>query len=228
MTQKKNTTPILVFFGTVKEVMRDCCGRCPPVPEEEQELHASMYVAGNASWITVNPGQQTAARIGSFHPITEGDWTEGAYISKEAEQLFLSINKDDAANVKECLSMGIDVLSRDSLGRSPLHVAVFCNAIEVTKVLLENGSRLSSKTADGRSALHIAAQYGNAKIVQLLIERIKDLKSQTSDEPMKDVEEEGDGENENEEEKGSEEEEEEDVKYSLKAIIEEKKKKKSF
>jgi len=42
-----------LFFGTVKEVMDDCCRRCPPVPPEEQEVHDSMYVAGKARWITV-------------------------------------------------------------------------------------------------------------------------------------------------------------------------------
>jgi hypothetical protein len=74
--KKHHTHPC--FFGTVTEILGDCCGCCPPVPPDEQEAHASMYVEGPARWITVNPGQQSA-RIGSFHPITEGDWTEGAY-----------------------------------------------------------------------------------------------------------------------------------------------------
>jgi len=85
--KKHHTHPC--FFGTVKEVMSDCCGCCPPVPPEELETHASMYVEGIARFITVNPGQQ-GALIGSFHPITEGDWTEGAYITKEAE-MFVAV-----------------------------------------------------------------------------------------------------------------------------------------
>jgi len=39
--KKHHTHPC--FFGTVKEVMDDCCGKCPPVPPEEQEVHDCMY-----------------------------------------------------------------------------------------------------------------------------------------------------------------------------------------
>lgn len=105
--KKHHTHPC--FFGTIKEVLGDCCGCCPPVPPDEQEVHDSIYVAGKAEWIAVNPGQQSTARIGSFHPITEGDWTEGAYITKEAERLFIAINKDDTETVEDCLRGGIEV-----------------------------------------------------------------------------------------------------------------------
>lgn len=35
------------------------------------------FVRGPVKWVTINPGAQT---IGSFHPITEGDWNIGACI----------------------------------------------------------------------------------------------------------------------------------------------------
>jgi len=97
------------FFGTISEICKDCCGACPPVPPEEQELHDSNYVAGPISWITVNPGSQTA-RIGSFHPITEGDWTEGAYVSKETELLCIAANVNDVETVRSCLSDGLKLI----------------------------------------------------------------------------------------------------------------------
>jgi hypothetical protein len=50
-------------------------------------------VSGKLTWVTVNPGAQS--QIGSFHPITEGDWTEGAYISPESEALFAAIAAND-------------------------------------------------------------------------------------------------------------------------------------
>ena len=40
---------------------------------------------GPITWVTVNPGAQT---IGSFHPITEGDWTEGACIFIHIRNVF--------------------------------------------------------------------------------------------------------------------------------------------
>jgi len=167
--KKHHTHPC--FFGTIKEVMGDCCGSCPPVPLEEIEAHASMYVEGNVRWITVNPGQQNA-RIGSFHPITEGDWTEGAYISKEAESLFIAVNTDNPSAVQNCLSSGIEVSSKDALGRTALHIAAFCNASRVVKILIDSGVRISSKLPDGRTALHVAAQYGSEEIVYMILQKI--------------------------------------------------------
>ena len=57
------------FFGTAQEVARDCCGKCPPIPDELVDPD-TPFVSGVLTWVTVNPGAQ--ARIGSFHPITEG------------------------------------------------------------------------------------------------------------------------------------------------------------
>lgn len=74
--------PFLTSKAT--EVLHDCCGSCPPEPSLQPAdpvtgMDPNPFVRGPISWVTVNPGQQT---IGSFHPITEGDWTEGACISE--------------------------------------------------------------------------------------------------------------------------------------------------
>ena len=102
------------------------------------------------TWVTVNPGSQSAGRIGSFHPITEGDWTEEAYINTTAEKLFSAINADDVATVQACLDDGVDVNSRDSTGRTPLVLAAFCNAVESVKVLIAYEARISARMYDGK------------------------------------------------------------------------------
>lgn len=64
------------------EVMQDCCGSCPPAPPTTPDPKTGLddpFVRGPLSWMTLNPGGQS---IGSFHPITEGDWTEGTCIAR--------------------------------------------------------------------------------------------------------------------------------------------------
>lgn len=56
----------------------------------------------------MNPGSQTA-RIGSFHPITEGDWAESAYITASGDEFFQAINDDDVAFVTKRIEEGADV-----------------------------------------------------------------------------------------------------------------------
>lgn len=64
------------FFGTVDDIIVDCCGYCPePITDEEKKVaeeEAKVFISGNISFTKDNPGRQ---EIGSFNPITETDWT---------------------------------------------------------------------------------------------------------------------------------------------------------
>lgn len=51
------------FFGTAEEILKDCCGSCPPIPENEIDPD-SPYVYGVITWVTVNPGAQ--GKVGSL------------------------------------------------------------------------------------------------------------------------------------------------------------------
>eukprot|EP00026_Physarum_polycephalum_P000319 Phypoly_transcript_00319.p1 GENE.Phypoly_transcript_00319~~Phypoly_transcript_00319.p1 ORF type:complete len:1731 (-),score=444.64 Phypoly_transcript_00319:70-5262(-) len=180
--KKVHTHPC--FFGTVQEVLTDCCGTCPPEPPVQPGPDPTTgmdnpFVRGPLTWVTVNPGAQT---IGSFHPITEGDWTEGAYIDPKVEKLCLAVNADDVREATRLIFEGANVDSRDALGRTPLVIAALSNSVECAKVLIKNKAWVSSKIAGGRTALHIAAQYGHNEIVKLILERgveLKALKAQT-------------------------------------------------
>jgi ankyrin repeat protein len=181
--KKHHTHPC--FFGTISEVVKDCCGHCPPITsKEDQEMVSTMFVAGPVSWVTVNPGSQNA-RIGSFNPITEGDWTEGAYVSPNTETMCVAIAKNDVATVKACLEAGVDVDGADPVGRTPLHIAAFVGAADVAKLLIENKARISKRTSEGRTAIHIASQYGHAAIVKLILERGKELEIEAQNAPKK-------------------------------------------
>jgi hypothetical protein len=133
-----------------------------------------VKVRGKVSWVVVNPGSQTV-RIGSFHPITEGDWTEAAYINAVSAKLFNAVNKNDTKTVKECIEAGVDVNERDSTGRTPLLVATFSNAVDCARLLLESGAKVAPKLSDGRNALHVASSYGFDSIVVLLLAKGREL-----------------------------------------------------
>jgi hypothetical protein len=64
------------FFGSVDDVLHDCCGYCPvPETDEEQAIaqeESKTFISGEVVFLTDNPGRQ---EIGSFNPITEGDWS---------------------------------------------------------------------------------------------------------------------------------------------------------
>eukprot|EP01126_Amoeba_proteus_P055454 TRINITY_DN6887_c0_g3_i3.p1 TRINITY_DN6887_c0_g3~~TRINITY_DN6887_c0_g3_i3.p1 ORF type:complete len:1928 (-),score=499.26 TRINITY_DN6887_c0_g3_i3:166-5883(-) len=225
------------FFGHVSEVVNDCCGNCPPVKDAEiQEQLDNMYVQGPVRWITVNPGAQNT-RIGSFHPITEGDWSEGACVSKTTDQICLSTCKKDLAGVKSCIDRGVDLNNKDSFGRTALHIAALVGATEIAKLLLEKGAMVSCRTSDGRTALHLAAQYDHPEVVRLIAEKIKAIVTVESKTKKKDksraTEEMDEEREEDDDERGSYEGEDDDdgdddedqTFISIKEIVEQKKKK---
>eukprot|EP00854_Cymbomonas_tetramitiformis_P018187 gene18187-21666_t len=67
------------FFGTMPEVLKDCCPNDPPIPDDVNPEELEAFVRGKLTFLVDNPGRQM---IGSFHPITDEDWSEGAYFSE--------------------------------------------------------------------------------------------------------------------------------------------------
>ena len=222
-TKKYHTHPC--FFGTIEEILKDCCGSCPPVPEKDVDPD-SPFVSGPLTWVTINPGQQTQVqRIGSFHPITEGDWTEGAYINAATEQLFAAVNSNNVDKLKKLLEEDVDINSRDATGRTLLHIAIMSNSTEAAAILIKKGARISAKMIDGRSPVHLAAQYNTPQILRLLIERGAELEESNANKKDDKMDEEKD-EDEEEEEEEEKEEDDEEIAFedSIKARVDQMKK----
>jgi hypothetical protein len=78
-------------------------------------------------FLTDNPGRQ---EIGSFNPITEGDWSEMAYLGS-SEGLSQAIVDHDLTAVKQWLAKGVDINKRDHTGRTPLHLAAMALTPEI-------------------------------------------------------------------------------------------------
>ncbi|KAI1443934.1 ankyrin [Annulohypoxylon stygium] len=160
------------FFGRVEDVIGDCCGTCPEpkTPEEIEiaEKESEIYVSGKVTFRIDDPGRQ---QIGSFHPLTDEDWTEMAYVGNTA-RLCQAIVDGDIEHVEDWLSQeGADPNKRDYTGRTPLHLAVINSTPQIVKCLVDHGARLISRLVDGRSALHLAAARGDVEITKILLEK---------------------------------------------------------
>ena len=160
------------FFGSIADVIHDCCGFCPkPVTDEDlaiAEEENKIYISGGITFIKDDPGRQT---IGSFNPITDDDWTEMAYVGN-TQRLCQAIVDGDLEHVLDwCEQKGVDINGRDHTGRTPLQLAALCSTPAVVQVLIDHGARIVSRVADGFTALHIAAQRGNAAMIKALLEK---------------------------------------------------------
>jgi hypothetical protein len=103
------------FFGTMKEVMEDCCGYCPDIEQLEPEqrpteAEAELYIQGPISFIKDDPGRQA---IGSFHPITSDDWAVDAYIEQPREDICSAAPRGDVARIKQLITEALDRIDMD-------------------------------------------------------------------------------------------------------------------
>ena len=110
------------FFGSVEDVIHDCCGFCSK-PETDEDLAAheeesKIYISGDVTFFKDDPGRQ---QIGSFNPLTEDDWTEMAYVGNTSRLCQAIVDKDLEA-VMDWFASGelevVDVNRRDHAGMS--------------------------------------------------------------------------------------------------------------
>ena len=132
------------------------------------EQENKIYVTGDLEFILDDPGRQT---IGSFHPLTNDDWTDMAYIGNTAELCHAICEKDINSVHEWCSREDCSLDRRDHTGRTPLQLAVQCSSVEVVRCLVDNGARIVARLFDGMTALHIAAWRGNTEIVNILLEK---------------------------------------------------------
>ncbi|KAL4878116.1 hypothetical protein BJY04DRAFT_221473 [Aspergillus karnatakaensis] len=156
-------------FGTADDVIQDCCGYCPSAATSEEkavsEEESKLFISGQISFLADNPGRQ---EIGSFHPITEGEWTDMAYIGN-TEGLCQAIVDANLESVESWIRKGTDINRRDHTGRTPLHLAVMSSTTTIVQYLVDQGARITWRLADGRSALHLAAARGDVDIVRVFL-----------------------------------------------------------
>lgn len=151
--------------------------------DEEREIaeeECEIYVAGDLAFMKDDPGRQT---IGSFHPLTNDDWTDMAYVGN-TQKLCQKICDSDLQFVEEwCEKNPESIDRRDHTGRTPLHLAAQCSTPEILECLIDHGARIVARLVDGMTALHIAAARGSVEMVNTLLEQSEE--NEAKEEEMK-------------------------------------------
>ncbi len=168
------------FVGTAEQVLQDCHPHDGPLPPHADLELTKHHVRGPVSWIKDNPGRQM---IGSFNPITEGDWMEGAMLSEHVQELIALACSGNAASLREFIAAHPqgDISARDRVGRTALLVSVMIGSTECVQLCLDRGAKVDERLPDGRNALHIAAAYGWRDVAALLLSAAGSSASQMVD-----------------------------------------------
>ena len=86
-----------------------------------------------------------------------------------ADRLFKAAWTGDVSTLRD---MNIDVNLKDTVGRTPLHIAAERGNIDVAMFLIENGANVNGADANGNTPLvFIINKTGNPKVIQRLLEK---------------------------------------------------------
>jgi ankyrin repeat protein/beta-lactamase regulating signal transducer with metallopeptidase domain len=88
----------------------------------------------------------------------------------------------DLAKVKAMLKDNPDLISsKDSEGKTPLHVAALMGRKSVAELLLAKGSDVNAKNNNGETPLHVAAMEGYKDLVEVLAASKADVNAKAND-----------------------------------------------
>ena len=95
------------------------------------------------------------------------------------EALRLAAKKGDIATVKTLLNKpGIDVDTKDIIGKTPLHIAAEEGMRSLVWILLAKGANIEARNNSGWTPLHLAAWKGKIAVVRLLLVRGADIEAE--------------------------------------------------
>ena len=78
--------------------------------------------------------------------------------------------RGDINSLVQLKKSGIDLCASDYDMRTPLHIAVNHDKLDVVKYLLSEGANVHAKDKNGETPLHLAIKNNNYEIVNILIE----------------------------------------------------------
>ena len=89
-------------------------------------------------------------------------------------ELFRAVAENDVDGVRDCVSSGIDVNTRDPRqvvghGNSPLHDAANVGSLSVVRVLLELGADVNARCNSGWTPLLRACNAGHDAVAKALV-----------------------------------------------------------
>jgi ankyrin repeat protein len=97
------------------------------------------------------------------------------------DELFVASGAGDVRRVKQSIDAGRNANAMDSLRRTPLFAAAFCNRSDVENLLIDKGSVVDARDFLGMSPLGAAVLVGGMDAAKALISRGANINIQTTD-----------------------------------------------
>src|SRR5690348_12242520 len=95
-----------------------------------------------------------------------------AFSQPASDLLFDAVKDGDAGKVKTLLDQKADVNVRNSVGRTPLMIAVMSGKSEVVKLLLDRGADTRLQDSKGETAKQLGTEFDQDDIVKLLDQEV--------------------------------------------------------
>ncbi|KAI5680360.1 hypothetical protein M9H77_01587 [Catharanthus roseus] len=125
-----------------------------------------------AKFVRTAAGEDEEEELGQKTPYDlaeEKGYSELYDVLYLSDVLHRSAGLDDVQEIKNCISKGANVNSRDQNGWTPLHRAAFKGRIESSKILISNGAEIDLVDDIGYTPLHLAAESGHVQVALFLI-----------------------------------------------------------
>lgn len=93
------------------------------------------------------------------------------------------IGPDLDPNAGDILTYPIDdrvINAKDSLKRTPLHIAAFMGNNEIVAILIAHGANVNIQAQDGMTPLHFASRKGHLDVVKTLVKYGASAKAKTA------------------------------------------------
>lgn len=141
--------------------------------------------------------EQVTARISELR-LFQGNihrfWQHPSYLRDEIDQHFLDINdEENVVHLAICrgnktlldllyqLGANLNTKTQDVLTRTPLHIAIDNDQIELAYFLIKNGADIHATKSSGDNALHIAINNDHIELAYSLIAKDADIHATNSD-----------------------------------------------
>ena len=102
-------------------------------------------------------------------------------LTHDQEHLLEAAVNGDLDEVQLTCDLGVDMETRDRIGRTPLSHAAANGHLKVVKFLVDHGAEMETKDIHGRPPLFRAAFYGKSDVVEFLEEVIAQRQRQAAD-----------------------------------------------
>ena len=145
---------------------------------EGQKYSAEILISAGADKSIIDSDGATA----EDHAEAEDEYDTQDYLSNESVPGIHQATQDGLIEkVQRMIKNGIDVNTRDEVGRTPLHIAAAMNHDIDMRVLIDLGADINAQDKQGKTPLMYAAADGKRGAAVLLVSKLADVNIQDVD-----------------------------------------------